>query len=175
MNADSKSQAVATGSDRIDQIIHWSKRRSIITIACAVVLIIACGYSLFEYAPIVARSLTESTNKSKAALRAEEATEQALKKDRKAIIQKAVDSMRESAARIFGTTEANPAQINADEAGIRDLGGEKWEVTGLYVGAPDKGVKFRAPWTASISVKFGALQCGSIGLGQRTPTHPVGA
>jgi hypothetical protein len=95
------------------------------------------------------------------------AKEEALKKDRPAIVREAVDAVRKAAAQEFGSDEAKQAEITADESGIKDFGGEKWKVTGLYVGPDGEGKKIKAPWTAEISLMFGSLQCRSIKLGDR--------
>jgi len=90
-----------------------------------------------------------------------------LKKDRNAILRKAVEAMRKAAAENFGTAESQEAQITADQSGIKNYGEEKWEVTGQYVGSDKEGKKFRASWTATISVMFGTLQCEQLKLGDR--------
>jgi hypothetical protein len=92
---------------------------------------------------------------------------EALKKDRNAILQRAVKAMREAAAASFGTAESQEAQITTDQSGIKDFGEKKWEVTGQYVGPDKEGKKFRAPWTGTISFMFDSLQCTDIKLGDR--------
>jgi hypothetical protein len=110
----------------------------------------------------------EEVRRNMATERAKEKPEvQAVKKDRSAIVQKAAEAMRKAAAESFGTAESKEAQIKADQSGIKDYGDEKWEVTGQYVGSDKEGKKFRASWTATISVMFGTLQCEQLKLGDR--------
>jgi hypothetical protein len=95
------------------------------------------------------------------------AKREALKKDRPAMVQKAIDAMRKDAALSFGTSEAAQADITADESGIKDLGNDLWEVTGLYIGPDKSGAKFKAPWTVHITIWGGEHQCMLVKLGKR--------
>jgi len=90
---------------------------------------------------------------------------EASKTDRNAVVQKAIEAMRKSAAERVGTEEANAAEITADQSGIKDFGEERWEVTGQYLGTDEEVKTFRTPWTARIFLGLGSLQCKSIKLG----------
>lgn len=113
----------------------------------------------------------EWAEKASAANTAQKAKAEALKSDRDAIVRKAIDAMRKAAAESFGTKEAESAEITAGRSGIKDFGGERWKVTGLYVGPDDKGKRFKAPWTADIRLMFDSLQCTGISLGKREPAE----
>jgi hypothetical protein len=155
--------------DGRDVMLHLSKNSAFIAAA-----LVAAGCSKSAPSPDVESAKVPAELKKWAAdaskgLAATRAKEEALARDRGAIVRKAIDAMRNAAAENFGSDAAKAARIEADESGIKDFGDRKWEVAGRYVGADDKGKRFRASWTATIFLGFGNLQCQSVKLGDRQP------
>ena len=92
----------------------------------------------------------------------------AIRKDRPALVARAVDEMRRAATDNFGKKEAEAAVISADLTSIKDHDGDKWVVTGKYEGADKGGKQFTAPFSVTLQVLFYSLQVTDVRMQNRT-------
>jgi len=117
------------------------------------------------YAGATGSALNRAGTALKEARVEQDKKEAALKNDPRALMDKAISATREAAAKSYGSKEAKEATIAAERSGIKEFGESSWEVTGAYLGVDEKGIRFKAPWTARISWMFGSFQCTRINMG----------
>jgi hypothetical protein len=98
----------------------------------------------------------------------ERALAAAVAKDRPALVKRAVADMRKMLEREFGAKNGAAAVIAADESGIKDFGGDKWDVNGTIEGLDKDGRAFTAPFTVTLQILQGKLNTNVVELKRRT-------
>ena len=93
---------------------------------------------------------------------------EAIRKDRPRLSKEAVQRMRANAAREFGFDAVATAQIQVQENGLKDLGGDRWEVSGTYHGEDKDGKLFTAPFVVEMEIVDGNLKTKRPVLKDRT-------
>ena len=91
-----------------------------------------------------------------------------VKKDPKAIAEKAVQRMRQAAHEDFGSKAASAAVITADEKNVKVLSDDSWQVMGQYDGHDQEGKRFVAPFTVNLQIMFYSLYADGVELSDRT-------
>lgn len=96
----------------------------------------------------------------------------AIRSDRPALIDRAVNEMRKSATYNIGQKEAEAAVITADESGIKDHEGDRWVVSGKYEGHDKGGKRFTAPFSVTLQVLFYSLHVTDVQMKERQYHEP---
>jgi hypothetical protein len=96
----------------------------------------------------------------------------AIRKDRPALVDRAVDEVRKSATNNFGEKEAEAAVITADVSGIKDHDDDRWVVSGKYEGRDKVGRRFTAPFSVSLQVLFYSLHVTDVQMNDPEYNEP---
>jgi len=134
------------------------------TILAASLLGIGCGgggEAKLERLPNNRSNVAENVERAKARVAL-------IKKDSKAIADKAVERMRHMAIEHFGRKAGDTAVITADASNVKVVGDDIWKVTGQYAGLDEDGREFVAPFTATLQILMYSLYASGIELSERT-------